>query len=145
MKITDGLLGEHALFYQLFDALEDVMSNASSAEDIQRAFAPLSRGVLSHATIENDILFTAIAQGGSENGITAAMRTEHREIEALSNAISKTRTLDEAHSAGQSLLDLLRDHFQREEEILFPLCEHALEPSRLEELGDRYKRERGLR
>lgn len=145
MKITDGLLGEHALFYQLFEALEDVMSSASTPEEIHRAFEPVGRGILSHAAIENDILFTAIARGGSENGITAAMRAEHREIETLSSAVSRARSLDEARRAAQQLIDLLRDHFQREEQILFPLCETALEPSQLEALGDRYKSERGLR
>jgi hemerythrin-like domain-containing protein len=72
------------------------------------------------------------------------MRSEHREIETLANAVSRARSLGDARTAARQLLDLLRDHFQREEQVLFPLCEHALEPSQLEALGDRYKSERGL-
>lgn len=143
MKITDGLLGEHALFYQLFDVLDDVIASASTPSTIQTAFQPLAAGVLSHAAIENDILFSALGNG--EGGITTAMRAEHREIEALVGAVSKARTLDEVRVAARQLLDLLRDHFEREEEILFPLCDHALDVPRLEALGERYKGERGLR
>lgn len=143
MKITDGLLGEHALFYQLFDALEDALDAATRPEDIQHAFEPVAAGVLSHATVENDVLFTALGNG--EGGIATAMRAEHREIENLAQAVARARTLDEAKTSGRHLIDLLREHFHREEQVLFPLCEHALDASRLETLGERYMAQRGLR
>lgn len=142
MKITDALLGEHALFYQLFDALDDVLDQAATTGEILRAFDVLRAAVLSHATLEDEALFSHVGRGDA--GIISIMRAEHREIETIAMGITRAKTIDEARSGGRALLDLLRDHFHREEEVLFPLCEHALEPARLEEMGERYKAERGL-
>jgi hemerythrin-like domain-containing protein len=142
MKITDGLLGEHAIFYQLFDALDDVLDRATSSGEIQRAFDAVTPAILSHAELEDEQLFSQIGRG--EAGIIAVMRSEHREIETVARGLSRTTTLAQTQSDARRLLDMLRDHFRREEEVLFPLCETALDASELEAFGERYKRERGL-
>ncbi len=142
MKITDGLLGEHAIFYQLFDGLDEVLDRAAVPGEIQRSFEAIVPAILSHAKLEDEELFSKIGRGDA--GIIAVMRSEHREIETVAMGISRATTLAQARDAGRRLLDLLRDHFHRDEEVLFPLCDHALDPSQLEAFGERYKAQRGL-
>ena len=108
MKITDGLLGEHALFYQIFDSLEEVMDEAASPIEIQRAFDAIRLAILSHAALEDEVLFANVARSGAEAGIISVMRAEHREIDGLTNAVARAGTLEEARGAARRLLDLLR-------------------------------------
>lgn len=144
MKITEGLLGEHALFYRLFDAIEEVMGGATSSVEIQRAFDVVRAGILSHAKLEEDVLFESLGPAAPGAGLLSVMRAEHKEIDSLAMAITRAKTVEEARMVGDRLIGVLREHFGREEEVLFPLCENALEASRLEALGERYKKERGL-
>jgi hemerythrin-like domain-containing protein len=143
MKIIDGLLGEHALFHSTFDGLEHVLSEATSAIEIQRAVETLAPGILSHAALEDELLLPAIA-AHIPNGPTQVMRAEHREIDALTAQIARAGSLEEARDCGARLLDLLRDHFHKEEAMLFPMAEHHLDDKKLQELGQRWKARRGL-
>lgn len=109
MKITDGLLGEHALFYSLFDSIETVVQQASTALEIQRAFDAVRDAVLTHAAIEDELLL-----GDLGNGPAVVMRAEHHEIDTLATSISRARTVEEARELAGRLIDLLRDHFHKE-------------------------------
>jgi iron-sulfur cluster repair protein YtfE (RIC family) len=144
MKITEGLLGEHALSQALFDRVEAIADDAQTLAELVLAASVLSSAVLSHAQLEDEVLFPALAEGGQVEGPLNVMRAEHKEIELLAAAVSSSVTLEEAREVVLRLLDVLREHFGKEEQVLFPMCERMLGEQKLTELGARWAKRRGL-
>ncbi len=98
--------------------------------------------LLRHADVEGEILFPAYEKlsGGLADSPTAMMRHEHAEIRAAVH--------DLAHAAGQRDLAALQsamdrldaiapEHHAKEEEILFPAMDEALQPADREALVER--------
>jgi iron-sulfur cluster repair protein YtfE (RIC family) len=139
MKITDGLLGEHALFYALFDSIEQVVESATTLDQLEALSQTLGRAVLSHAELEDEILFTAIT-----GGPVAIMRAEHEDIGRQVRAFSEPTSFERAKTDLRRLLTDLRAHFRREEQIVFPVCEAVAGDGKLRELGAAWARKRGL-
>lgn len=144
MKITQGLLGEHALSYALFDQVEAIAEDAKSLGEIATVESLLSSAVLSHAALEDEVLFPALVERGQAEGPLDVMRAEHKEIELLAIAVRSSLTLEEARETLFRLLDVLREHFEKEERVLFPMCERLLGDDKLAELGELWARRRGL-
>ncbi len=117
-----------------------------------------------HARKEDEALFPALeALLGAESGPTSAMRLEHREIhsqgELLRQTLSElnevehprieaagaklrelTATGSEAKALranAEEIIRLLDAHFDKEEQILFPLAENLLDAQALTEVGRR--------
>lgn len=87
-----------------------------------------------HITLEESEAFTAIAAALGED-VIAHFRDEHHEIKALRDSLLAATGRHEApHAMALSLCDLLLNHQQREDGILFPsirdiLPEHQLQDS----------------
>ena len=120
-------------------------------------------GLTTHATKENQILFPAVERLiGSTNGPTAVMRLEHQEIDRRAQHFIETlnrfgdrpirvEPTPASHGPGRNdsrqastvalaesfdeLADLLQSHFEKEEQVLFPLTESLLSPAQQQELG----------
>lgn len=139
MKITDALLGEHAIFYLLFDELERLVGNDAPLE-VQRALArTIGHALLSHAKLENELLFPALG----DIPPVQVMRREHDSIDALFMRLG-----DEAPAvfaaAVSHVLDFTRDHFHKEEAVLFPFADRNLEATAQDELARRWGELRGV-
>ncbi|MCC6665878.1 MAG: hemerythrin domain-containing protein [Polyangiaceae bacterium] len=144
MKITEGLLGEHALSYALFDQVEAATDDAASLGEVTALGRVLSRAVASHMALEHDVLFPALIERGHEGGALDVMRADHKEIELLAAAVSAAATLEEGRGVLLRLLYTLREHFEKEEQFLFPICERTLGDQKLTELGADWAKRRGL-
>ncbi len=140
MKLTDGLLGEHAVLYTLFDRVESIVDRAERLEEVQTAIALLGTAVLSHGEVEETLLFCRLEAGAP----VVMLRAEHREIERLLQGIPTVRELEVARDAVYALLSVLRNHFHREEHLLFPICESELGEQKLRELGAHWAERRGV-
>ncbi len=71
-------------------------------------------------------------------GPLAAMRAEHEEIEA---GLARARGAAEAGEVADLLLrvvEVVRPHFAKEEQVLFPAAEEVLPAATLLELGERW-------
>lgn len=135
MKLTDALLGEHAVLYELFDHLRDRILNSDDIRDIHGAVAVVERILVSHARIEEDLLFSRLDPLLEQAGPLAMMRAEHLEIDdLLETAKGKTDIADLKSTIGE-LLDLSHEHFQKEEVVLFPMAEQILGEATLTDLG----------
>ena len=164
MKITDALLGEHGVFYAQFDQMEQML-DASPLALIQAQGALLAGGLVPHALIENEILFPAIeAQMGGSFGPIPVMRAEHAEIEGSLERLQQLHELTQAHDdiegafarlpdtrdtqAARELvrhtIQVAREHFAKEEQILFPMAIEMLNDSTLRELGQQWAARRGV-
>lgn len=143
MKITDGLLGEHALFYPLFDRSAALAVEARTSEEVSLLMALLAPAIHTHAELEDDLLFPALARAGLGEGPVQVMRAEHVEIEAMIRETLQARGVDDARESFMRLLDFLADHFRREEAVVFPLSQQLGQEALLE-LGERWKERRGF-
>ncbi len=140
MKLTDALLGEHAVIYELFDYLRDTILRSDDIRDLHGAVAVVERLLVSHARIEEDLLFSRLdphfSQMGEQEGPLAMMRAEHRGIDDLLEAARGEIDGAAIKSTIGQLLDLTHEHFQKEEVVLFPMARQILGEATLTELGD---------
>ena len=135
MKLTDALLGEHGVFYALFDRIEAVTATATSVAQIQEAMAVLSAVILSHANLEEELLFPALEAHMGTTGPLAVMRSEHDEIEHALRQIEEARDLDDGADRVARALGIVRNHFQKEEEVLFSMARQTLDEKTQIRLG----------
>ncbi len=143
MKITDALYGEHAALYALFDHCESSAAQWDLAGLIQ-AGRFLDAALLSHAEIEDELLFTTLDARMPGGGPVAAMRAEH---EAIDGFLASLRDAEDEASARRDLVHAIstaRDHFAKEEVVLFPLAESLLDAAELVRLGDVWATRRGV-
>ncbi|MCC6159373.1 MAG: hemerythrin domain-containing protein [Deltaproteobacteria bacterium] len=144
MKITDALRGEHGVFYAQFERIRKAVDDNASLDELQGATRVLATALVSHAMLENNLLFAALEPKIGGMGPLAVMRHEHNDIEGgfleldsvKDAAIFKTRVVE--------LMDYAVDHFAKEENILFPMAERALDELRLCELGADLAEARGV-
>jgi hemerythrin-like domain-containing protein len=144
MKITDALLGEHGVFYAQFAALEQDRDHAP-VETLRAEAALLSAALVSHAQMEDELLFKRLdARLGAGGGPLTVMRSDHAEIEADLAAAEKGATAEASREHLLTAVTNAREHFAREEMVLFPLAEHALGAEVLRELGAVWAQRRGV-
>ena len=138
MNITDALLGEHAVFYALFTHLEQSLPAADSLILVNSQAAMLASGLASHANLEEDLLFKTLERQMGPGGPLAVMRMEHEEIEQSLERLSGVKELDQARELLSYVVSTAREHFAKEENILFPLASQTLSPETLSILGDQW-------
>jgi hemerythrin-like domain-containing protein len=142
MNILDGLMGEHAVMLTLFEHLEQ---NAAHM-DLQRlheAGALLERVVMVHSIAEDGFLFDAVpaAEGGLRDALLA-MRAEHKQLVLELDQLRATTNEAAARGGLQRVFESVREHFEVEERVLFPLAARQISREKLEELGSAWKRRR---
>ena len=135
VKLIDALLGEHGVFYALFDQIEAVTATATSVVQIQEATVVLSAVVLPHANLEEKLLLPALETHMGTTGPLAVMRTEHDEIKTALRQIEEVRDLEDGADCVARALSLLRDHCQKEEEVLFSVARQVLDDATQIRLG----------
>ncbi len=138
MRITDALLGEHAVIYELFDYLRDMIAKSDDIRDIHGASAVVERLLVSHARIEEDLLFPRLEPHLGQMGPLAVMRTEHLRIDDLLETARLETDIATLKSVMGQLLELAYGHFQKEEMMLFAMARQCLSDATLTELGDEW-------
>ena len=142
VKLTDALLGEHGVFYALFDQIEAVTATAASVAQLQEATLVLSTAVLSHSELEDELLIPALEPHMGTEGPLAVMRVEHDEIKTALRRIEEARDLEDGADCVARVLSLLRDHFQKEEEVLFSVARQVLDDETQIRLGKAWAKAR---
>jgi hemerythrin-like domain-containing protein len=136
VKLTDALIGEHGAFYTLFDGIEEIATRESAVAIILGTTAVLQAMVESHAALEDELLFTALEPHlGKHDGPLAIMRAEHEEMKRLVLQIEEAIDCDEAILLVKEALSAARRHFQKEEQVLFPMARSLLGDEELTRLG----------
>jgi iron-sulfur cluster repair protein YtfE (RIC family) len=140
--ITHFLLGEHAVFYAQFDNLETHLPEAENLPQVKSMGGMLAAALASHAQLENDLLFTALDPHFGGSGPVAVMRAEHAQIEGSLDQIQAAGELDQAKRTLLNIITLARQHFAKEEQILFPMAQQILDDQTLFELGTQWAERR---
>ncbi len=143
------LMNEHRLIENVLGSLETCAIEIEGGLAFERAFARDYAGFLRgfadawHHGKEEDILFRRMVERGfsEESGPVAVMLHEHREGRALVGAIhgvgEGTGDVSPAEKAAflggaRGFIPLLRQHIQKEDNILYPMSERVLTPVEFE-------------
>ena len=138
MKITDVLLAEHAVFHNFFDHLEKTAPRLRSTSEIKLLSAALEVLLLSHTSTEDDLLIEPLGHSLEQIGQNETFHNEHQEIEAKLAAVKKARQFKQARGLLLQAVQRAREHFDKEERVVFPLAERLLKAKTLSEMGDEW-------
>lgn len=144
MKITDALLGEHGLFYAYFDTLNAKLSAGDAAA--LRPLADALDGMLrAHATAEDDLLFPVMEAAMDDAGPLPMMIEEHQAVDRLLDEIKTAATDAEVGLVLGELMELVTEHFEKEEAVVFPAAEQFVDAATLTAMGRRWAAARNVR
>ena len=144
MKLTDALRGEHAVLYDLFAYLDETIRHSDDTQDVRGAMLVLERLLVSHARLEEDLLFPRLEPHLGEMGPLAVMRAEHGRIDGLLDAARQEEDAARLKSLLGQLLALAQGHFRKEESVLFDMAERFLGGAALTEMGDQWAARRNV-
>ncbi len=87
--------------------------------------------MLRHLRMEEEVMFPAFEQasGMTHSGPTFMMRSEHEQMRGLieqMDAAANGDDYDELVDLGDTLLMLIQQHNQKEEQMLYPMADRAL-------------------
>lgn len=150
---TELLRSEHEIILQVAGALENLLDTGSTTPDFDavgdcvtffRLFADAC-----HHHKEEDLLFPELEARGMprHGGPIAVMLHEHEQGRALvrkmAEALQAARggdatALQALESAGRGFIDLIRNHISKENNILFPMADRAVDAEGCRKLGIGY-------
>jgi hemerythrin-like domain-containing protein len=143
MKITDALLGEHGVFYAQFDHIEKAVPRMETLALVQSQGALLTAALAPHAQLENELLFRALELHlPTDSGPLAVMHMEHDEIEGTLDRLQEVKDLAEAKHLILHAIQTAREHFAKEEQVLFPMSKQILDSHIMEELAAKWAEQR---
>lgn len=142
MKITDALLAEHLVFHTMFDHIEAAEPNLKSLGEVSQLAALMEYMLKAHSDTEDELFLGPLEHCFEEIGQRDAFLTEHREMDGNLRRVQKATRLKEAKKLLLAAVAHSRQHFDREERIVFPLAERVLKSKTLTELGQSWKARR---
>jgi hemerythrin-like domain-containing protein len=143
MQAIDALMEEHDLLLSVLDALEAMAQLAEAGQGVDLRLSRLAveffRGFtdLCHHGKEERHLFPALAPHGltPQQGPVAVMLSEHvqgrEQVRLLEEALAAVEALAADGPArfaktARSYIRLMRDHVDKENQVLFPMAAHLL-------------------
>ena len=153
MNPIEHLLEEHrdimAQVADLRTAVNDLAARGEAALPealpvLQRIAQLTETQLARHARKEDEALFPALETViGLGNGPLGVMRVEHDDIHAQA-ALLRSLLLSGSEAASfracaEELIALLDMHFEKEEQILFPMIEQMLDADALAEVGRKFE------
>ena len=128
--ISQLLPNHHKHCDKLFVAAEDAVQRGDWAA-AAAGFAHFEAQMAAHFAAEEEVLFPAFeAATGMTDGPTQMMRYEHEQMRTLLSQLATACAARDADGYGgvaETLLMLLQQHNMKEENILYPMCDQALE------------------
>ncbi len=144
MKLTHALLGEHAVFYALFDHIERRLAAGADLVALQAIGGALTEALVSHAKLEDELLFPTLAGTPAAEGPVSVMQEEHANIDELCADLPRAGDAADAGALLGEIIEMSRAHFAKEEHMLFPLVEQLADATELEVLSENWARLRGV-
>jgi hemerythrin-like domain-containing protein len=135
MKITEALLAEHVVFHGLFDHIEKITPALKTLSEVKSIAALLEDTLSAHSRTEDTLLIEPMDHCLEQMGQAEGFHKEHREIDASLAQIKLAREVSVARKLLLSAVAYSRNHFDKEERILFPLAEKVLKSKTLTTLA----------
>jgi regulator of cell morphogenesis and NO signaling len=138
-NILDELRRDHAVLREAMTELEAGVGRAR--------FERFARELAHHAHTEDELLFRELeADLPADHGPLAALRSDHVEIESELDRLVRHGVDGDAPlspTAVRRLVTLAREHFLKEEEVLFAFAARLIDAPRLVELGEAFRARSG--
>lgn len=135
MDVLARLSDEHATLLPLIVDIQAAAEGGDNAALVARLLAgraALTDELDAHIALEEDVAFTLIERAVGE-GLVASFRTDHTEIRTLRDDVLAVVDAGSVQvDLCLQLCDLLQAHMQREDAMLFPSADNALDPRTLE-------------
>jgi len=135
MKITDVLRAEHAVFHNLFDHIETTVPRLKTLAEVKALAAVVEKVHEPHAKTEDDLFMEPLEHCFDQIGQNETFHAEHRQIEEALARARHAKTVKDAKRVLLGAIAACREHFDKEERIVFPLAERVLKAKTLSELG----------
>ena len=134
--ITQTLVLEHRIFRTVFDQVERAFPHVGSAQEV-KLLARVVEGLLhEHGETEKNLAYSALDHVLNEDGRLNRLHQDHHEIDEHFKRVHQAKDLAEAQRLLKQGLAATREHFRREEQIVFPFLEQVLQPETLGTLGE---------
>ncbi len=142
MKITEALLAEHLVFHHIFDHIEAQAPKLRTMAEV-RALAGLVESILAaHSHTEDELFIGPLEHCFEEFGQRDAFLEEHKEMNGHVARVRNATTVAKARECLLAAVAYSREHFDREERLVFPLAERVLKGDTLVTLGQAWVDER---
>jgi hemerythrin-like domain-containing protein len=135
MKITEALQAEHLVFHNLFDHVEKTAPGLKTLAELKAVTALLESVLESHSRTEDDLFIGPLEHCFEQIGQRETFHQEHEDIDQTLALIRKATQLRKARDLLLALIVSCRQHFDKEERIVFPMAERVLNDKTLAELG----------
>jgi len=146
MKITDVLRAEHAVFHNLFDYIEQSVPRLKTLAEVKTLAALVDKVHEPHAKTEDDLFMEPLEHCFDQIGQRETFHEEHELIDEALAQVQRAKALKEAKAILLRAAGMCRDHFDKEERIVFPMAERVLKAKTLNELGEAWlKRREGVK
>jgi len=142
MKITEILMAEHVVFHNLFDHIETVVPRIKTVAEVKALAAVVEKLHGSHSKTEDDLFIEPLEHCFEQIGQNETFHDEHRHIEQALAGVHAARTLKDAKKILLGAIAASREHFDKEERIVFPLAEQVMNANTLTELGEQWMKKR---
>ncbi len=109
----------------------EAAAQAGDLETEKERWRTFQGEMLRHLRMEEEVMFPAFerASGMTDGGPTFVMRAEHEQMRGVIEQMSAAADgddYDELVDLGDTLLMLIQQHNQKEEQMLYPMAEQAL-------------------
>jgi len=142
MKITDVLRAEHAVFHNLFDYIEAAAPRLKTLGEVKALGALVDKVHEPHAKTEDDLFMEPLEHCFDQIGQNETFHAEHLLIDKMLSQVQAARSAAEAKRCLLRAIARCREHFDKEERIVFPMAERVLKAKTLSELGEAWLKRR---
>jgi hemerythrin-like domain-containing protein len=144
MKITEILMAEHAVFHNLFDHLEKTAPRLKTLAELKAVAAALETLVRAHSNTEDELFVAPLEHCLEQIGQSETFHEEHEEIDKMLLEVQKAKQAGVARKRLAQAVMACREHFDKEERIVFPLAERKLKNDTLQALGAAWMKRREM-
>jgi hemerythrin-like domain-containing protein len=144
MKITEILMAEHVVFHNLFDHLERSVPRLKTLAELKAVAAAMETLVRAHSNTEDELFVAPLEHCLEQIGQCDTFHEEHEEIDQTLKDVQKARQVGVARKRLAQAVIACREHFDKEERIVFPLAERTLKNDTLQALGAAWMKRREM-
>ena len=140
ITIIDSLTLEHTVFGHLFHQIESLLPQLTTPQEAQ-LLGRLVEGILaSHGDREENLAYAALDQFLANQNELDCLYQDHEEIDGRLERLRSARSLPEARQLLKEALHASRQHFKREELLIFPKLKTAFDEETLSELSEAWQK-----
>ena len=142
MKITEALLAEHLVYHNIFDHIETTAPKLKGLGEVKALAALMEKMLKAHSDTEDELFLGPLEHCFEQIGQRDSFVEEHQEIDGNLRQVQKATRLKQAQQLLLAAVAHSRQHFDREERIVFPMAEQVLKNKTLTELGQTWRLQR---